>query len=874
MPHRGDGPIPTRVMAVGEAWGKDEDEQGRPFVGYSGQELNKMLHEAGLMRSEIFATNVVNHRPADNDLRNWLAFAKNQITPAHRPWRGWNALPIVEEGHRQLLAEIEMVKPNVIIAFGNLALHALRQGCIVMKPQGPSGIRKWRGSLLKSEQGIKLIPSVHPAAVLRQWDWRPAAVNDLRRVKQHSGPEDYNFPAYNFRIRPSFGQASSILTDLVRRLDSGEVLWLDTDFETGRRHRHIKCFGFSWSRTEAMCLPFLALSHREGYWSEEEETHIIYLLWKMLTHKNARVRWQNGLFDVQYAYRYWHFIPRCDQDTMISQHSIFSDQPKTLAFQASIYSDDYIYWKDEGKTEEDFARTTKEEEEGWVYNCKDCTYTRQVGEAELKMVDGFALAPKEHPRYWPHARAVHNFQQAMFWPVLRAMNRGLKIREDVSKRLADEIQTQIHMREDFFKEVIGRDVNFDSSKQLQELFYDELGQKEIWTRAKKGKPAHITCDDDALLQIGIREPLLKPLTQCIADIRTLEKFKSDFILAKRDVDGRMRCSFNIGGSESGKSAPKTYRLSSSKNAFGSGANLQTIPSEKSKSVGKWDARAKTHIAMIGDPYKLPNLRSMYAPDTGYDQFDQDLDRADLQVMAWDADEPLLKEALKKKVDLHLLNVYILDAKEPPPLEELVETHPKYPDHRGPRKTKREFAKIFCHATDYLGKARTVAAHTGRTVHETERAQNIYLSTYKGIYTWQQRIIAQVTKHRFVENKFGYRWYIFDRIDDQVMPEAVAWIPQSTVSIVINRIWMNIFQGCLEGDWDLSVEHMMHLLHNPPSGIEVQLQVHDSLVGQYPSHMKAHCIAELRRLSHVVVPYDDPLIIPTGIGTSSVTWGDC
>ena len=74
-----------------------------------------------------------------------MAFAKNQVTSAHVDWRGWKVLPVVVEGYRQLLAELEMVKPNVIVAFGNLAVHALRQGCIVMKPQGPSGIRKWRG---------------------------------------------------------------------------------------------------------------------------------------------------------------------------------------------------------------------------------------------------------------------------------------------------------------------------------------------------------------------------------------------------------------------------------------------------------------------------------------------------------------------------------------------------------------------------------------------------------------------------------------------------------------------------------------------------------------------------------------------------------
>jgi DNA polymerase I-like protein with 3'-5' exonuclease and polymerase domains len=209
--------------------------------------------------------------------------------------------------------------------------------------------------------------------------------------------------------------------------------------------------------------------------------------------------------------------------------------------------------------------------------------------------------------------------------------------------------------------------------------------------------------------------------------------------------------------------------------------------------------------------------------------------------------------------------------EPPPLEELVESHPKYPDHRGPRKQKREFAKTFAHATDYLGRPRTVAAATGRTVHEIDRAQKVYLGTYKKIAEWQKRVIDQVTRHRFVENVFGYRWYIFDRIDDSVMPEAVAWGPQSVVSIVINRIWMQIFQDTKE--LNLEPEYLWERMHQPQTN-EVLLQVHDSLVGQFPTHRKEECLARIKELSEVVIPYDDPLVIPTGIGTSEVTWGAC
>lgn len=866
-------------MLVGEAWGADEDRKGEPFVGASGEELNKMLHEVGIMRSECFVTNLVNHRPpgraqgrpVDNDFTAWVATSKkgkNGITSEHVLLRDKYVKPIVKTGYLQLMEEIRAVKPNLIIPFGNWSMWALT---------GQYGVLKWRGSQLRMDHGgmlplegdlvlPKVIPTIHPAAVLREWSVRAEVIQDLRRARRHMDSKEYDPPQWDFRIAPNFELACEKLTWLLREIEAGRLSWVELDLETSSGH--IACCGVSWTKLDAICVPFMCRRSREGYYAAEEEAILVYLFYKILTHPKVKVRLQNGLYDAQYTYRWWHFVPRVEQDTMISQHALFSDQPKKLSYQASLYANWYVYWKDEGKN---LAKGGTEEEH-WRYNCLDDVYTREVGEVELQIVETFSTSQAGRPAQWPSCRAVHTFQQHMFWPVLQAMIGGISVREDSAADLAVEIQAQIELRESFLKEVIGYTINPRSTQQLQEFFYVDMKQQVIMSRPKKGAPSAPTCNDEALVKIGTREPLLRPITSCIADIRTLEKFLDDFVMAKRDTDGKMRSSFNIGGSESGKSAPKTYRLSSSKNAFGGGANLQTIPSEKSKSVGKWEQRQ--HFSMIGDPYKLPNLRAMYGPDKGQTFFDLDLDRADLYGMAWDAEEPILKAALKMRCDVHLLNVYIIDGQEPPPLEELIESHPKYPDHRGPRKLKREFAKVFAHATDYLGKGRTVAAATGRTVHEIDRAQKIYLGTYKGIAAWQNRIIEQVRKHRFVENKFGYRWYIMDRIDDQVMPEAVAWIPQSITSLVINRIWMNLFQGCTEKDWNFDSQHLMQLLHNPANGIRVLLQVHDSLAGEFPTHMTESSLKKIQELSSIIVPYDDPLIIPTGIGTSVVSWGHC
>lgn len=351
---RGSSPIPSRLMIVGEAWGEEEENRREPFVGASGSELNRMLGEAGIMRSEAFCTNLVNARPPTyylagkpikNDIGQWIALKKKSITSSHVEWKGKMVLPIIVAGYEQLLTEIAAVQPNLIIAAGNWAMFALT---------GRLGIMKWRGSQLmtvglQSEAHpteIKVIPMLHPAAILREWSARAIALNDLRRAKRHmtyAGGYD-NKPDWRFIIRPSFETAMNALIELRLCADGyDKPFWLDFDIET--KCGHIDCIGLSWSKTDAICIPMMSKQNPAGYWSLDEETEIVWLIYKLLTHPNVRVRWQNGLYDAQYVHRWWHFIPRGAQDTMISHHVAFSGMRKSLDFQASLYCDYYVQWK-------------------------------------------------------------------------------------------------------------------------------------------------------------------------------------------------------------------------------------------------------------------------------------------------------------------------------------------------------------------------------------------------------------------------------------------------------------------------------------------------------------------------------------------------
>lgn len=426
-----------------------------------------------------------------------------------------------------------------------------------------------------------------------------------------------------------------------------------------------------------------------------------------------------------------------------------------------------------------------------------------------------------------------DFQQSLFFPVLRMMNRGIRIDTAQRGQLRKELTAAAIDRQEKLNWIVGHELNPKSPAQLLKFFYDDLGIKGIQALGKES----LTTDSAALATIAEREPLLKPLCQLILELRSIGVFLGTFIEADLDSDGRMRCSFSIAG-------PTTYRFSSSENAFGSGMNLQNIPvAEKAKIKDK-------------DYIKLPNIRKLFIPDEGYTFFDMDLDRADLQVVVWEADDADLKHALKTGIDLHCFNAVTVYDIKGIPYDELTETHPNYKDHRGRiGEARRGKTKAGIHATNYGVGDRKLAQTLGISVHEASLFRAKWFSARPGIRKWHLRTEHEIATRGYIENKFGARLYNFGRVN---LPEFLGWLPQSTVAGVINRALVNIDAAEQRGE----------------TGIELLIQVHDSLAGQFPSNNLDAEIANLRRLAEVPVPYDDPLIIPVGIKTSNQSWGHC
>jgi DNA polymerase I-like protein with 3'-5' exonuclease and polymerase domains len=160
-----------------------------------------------------------------------------------------------------------------------------------------------------------------------------------------------------------------------------------------------------------------------------------------------------------------------------------------------------------------------------------------------------------------------------------------------------------------------------------------------------------------------------------------------------------------------------------------------------------------------------------------------------------------------------------------------------------------------HATNYGITARNLATSLGITVHEAERFQQRWFSAHPGISDWQSRIADSLATTRSVANKFGFVRRYFGRIEG-ILPEALAWIPQSTVALVIAKALINIDENL------------------PHSRVQPLLQTHDSLTIQFLSKIRDQAIAAIKEQMQILVPYDDPLIIGVEAKTSAISWGEC
>ncbi|HJQ31447.1 MAG TPA: uracil-DNA glycosylase [Pyrinomonadaceae bacterium] len=150
-----EGQTAARLMFVGEAPGADEDASGRPFVGRAGQLLNKIIEAIGLKREDVLIGNVNRCRPPGN---------RTPTTEEARTCKPF------------LLREINIARPDVIVVLGNTAMKNLLDT--------KEGITRLRGQF-QDYRGIKVMPTFHPAYLLRDPSKKREVWDDMKKVRDY-----------------------------------------------------------------------------------------------------------------------------------------------------------------------------------------------------------------------------------------------------------------------------------------------------------------------------------------------------------------------------------------------------------------------------------------------------------------------------------------------------------------------------------------------------------------------------------------------------------------------------------------------------------------------------------------------------------------
>lgn len=479
-----------------------------------------------------------------------------------------------------------------------------------------------------------------------------------------------------------------------------------------------------------------------------------------------------------------------------------------------------------------------------AYNALDSAVTLRVWE---KLTEVLSSKPISH-----HA-ASYAFVRAMQGPALDMMTRGVmiqqKVRQDETQRYTairqraqarlDALADAIWGPEEYVEVVksketwtpVGargqplkprtrtirsevrrtrvRGLNASSAKQTLAFFNIALGlpvEYEI-RKTAEGSQRTPTANDKALRKwagrrmkgpgVDVRDrqthavKIAKPFVDLILAIRDADKMLG-VLRTPLDPDGRLRCSYNVVGTESG-------RWSSSKSAFGRGTNLQNI---------------------------TPTMRRMFCADDGYRLVSTDLEQAEARVVAalvWQTtgDRTYLDACLS--ADLHTQVCMMAwpelewkddDAQANRKLADL--PYPEIPSY-----TYRDVAKRIGHGSNYGGTPFGIAAAVGMPANIVEEFQRRYLRAFPAIAEWHKWISNALRTDQYLDTPLLRRRYFFGRPwEDSTLREAIAFIPQSTVAELLNKIMLKVWLRSKQQD-DLLFQAQLQLL----------LQNHDAFLFQ-------------------------------------------
>ena len=569
-----EGPHDPKICLIGEAPGEQEQKQGRPFVGGAGKVLGMLLRDAGIVREEVYITNVLKCRPPNNNISSPIA-VKAMLCCIPR-----------------LIEELRTVKATVVVPTGNTPLSAL--GFSRFK------ITRIRGAIVPSQIG-KIIPTFHPAYIMRQWHEFYTGVQDWRKIKRHSVNGNVPYIDEKFQINPTIIDVEMYAEQLFNRANMGEDINLAIDLETyvGNQLRiPIKTVGMAINKTHAIVVPFITQAGNDYWKTEDEAIRAWTAIGKILEHPSITKVMHNALFDACVLMNHGFTINGKIIDTMIAQYLLYHPSAHSLEYLVSIYAD-YPPWKLlEGKGDEEFRK----------YNARDCVVLQMILPQILEEVRDNGV------------NHLLDILMGTIIPTCRMMLNGIPVSREHAKIAGADVLRQIDDQVSILQAYAGDDFNPNSPKQLAKYLFEDLGLKS-GVKTKSGKKS---TEEDVIKRLSLRYPD-NAFLDTMLDYRKKQKQYSTYI-GKLDenihADNRVRSTFKLHTAVTGRYAS-------------SDPNNQNLPNR-------------------ADPQGV--IRGMYRAEPGNVIIAGDYSQMELMIFATLANDMPWLQAFKNGEDVHRNNM--------------------------------------------------------------------------------------------------------------------------------------------------------------------------------------------------------------------------
>lgn len=573
--NRGDKKAPLWI--VGEAPGAEEDQNGLPFVGSSGKELDRMIHDAGLSPWDICFTNPYKIRPPDNDMSKLAS-------------RG---IPL-ERYEEAFLEELREYKPTFICAAGATPLRVLVPN-VGAKRGGEVKISLWRGSLLQSDKldwPHYVLPMYHPAFILREWAERPIGVFCLERLKEEldyyrSHTAIQPLPARRLGVGLSADDVIAYLHDC---LQLPPEQYVSNDIEM---IRGVIPYTISIAKS-----PYEAISF--SLWNYDDEKLI--RIWRLLD-EVLRLRKTIGQNYIGFDILWLQTLglrpnPWVVSDTMVRHHALWPEFEHKLQFLTFQYTRE-PYYKDEGRLWSPKDGLDKL----MLYNCKDSAVTYEVHDAQEREFAERPVARDFYERVLsPRGKVLHQVEKrGILTSPERLRKLSYYIDEETRKSCAEltkecgrVVCASKEHATSFVKSYNAKALPHEPTLDIADVLNiaSPAQVMEQMRRLKLRIPVDRKTHKPTTAEPKLQEVLAvtgSPFLRELLKIREYNKIKGTYVNAKL-ANNVLYCSYII-------TATVTYRLGSRATVFGLGTNHQNIP--KHSPLGK-----RFRECMIARPGKI------------------------------------------------------------------------------------------------------------------------------------------------------------------------------------------------------------------------------------------------------------------------------